>query len=118
MATAKRYYLYREPVDMRKGFSGLSGLVINEMGRDQLSGDAYIFINKRRTLIKILLWDRTGFVIYYKKLSSGTFELPIWEEGKNQKELSVALLMMILEGVRISTAQMRKRYMSTREKRA
>ena len=47
----RRYFLYRHPTDMRKGFSGLSGLVINEMGYDHLSGDAYIFINKRRTLI-------------------------------------------------------------------
>jgi transposase len=103
---------------MRKGFDGLSGLVINEMGKDHLSGDAYIFINKRRTLVKMLLWDRTGFVIYYKKLSSGTFELPSWEEGIRQKELSVALLMMILEGIKISSVKMRKRYISPEEKRA
>ena len=118
LVPVRRYFLYRHPTDMRKGFDGLSGLVINEMGRDHLSGDADIFINKRRTLVKILVWDRTGFVIYYKKLSSGTFELPGWEAGKNQKELSIALLMMILEGVKISTVKMRKRYISPEEKRA
>ncbi len=114
----RRYFLYRYPTDMRKGFTGLSGLVINEMGYDHLSGDAYIFINKRRTMVKILVWDRTGFVIYYKKLARGTFELPQWKDGKNNKELSVALLMMILEGVKISTAQLRKRYIPTKERRA
>jgi transposase len=113
-----RYFLYRHPTDMRKGFTGLSGLVINEMGFDHLSGDAYIFLNKRRTLVKILIWDRTGFVIYYKKLACGTFELPQWKDEKNNKELSVALLMMILEGVKVSTAQMRKRYIPAKEKRA
>lgn len=116
--TIKRYFLYRHPTDMRKGFDGLSGLVINEMGCDHLSGDVYIFVNKRRTLVKILVWDRTGFVIYYKKLSSGTFELPKWEDAKNKKELSIVLLTMILEGVKISSAKMRKRYIPPAEKRA
>lgn len=114
----RRYFLYRHPTDMRKGFAGLSGLVINEMGYDHLSGDAYIFINRRRTLVKILVWDRTGFVIFYKKLSCGTFELPEWKDEKSHKELSIALLMMILEGVKISTARMRKRYIPAQERRA
>ncbi len=80
LSTTHRYYMYRHPTDMRKSFAGLAGLVINEMGVDPLQGDAYLFVNKRRTLIKVLIWDRTGFVIYYKKLSSGTFELPSWKE--------------------------------------
>lgn len=116
--TGSRYFLYRHPTDMRKGYAGLSGLVINEMKCDHLSGDAYIFINKRRTMVKILVWDRTGFVIYYKQLARGTYELPEWKDEKNNKELSIALLMMILEGVKISTAQMRKRYIPPKERRA
>ncbi|MBK8505479.1 MAG: IS66 family insertion sequence element accessory protein TnpB [Saprospiraceae bacterium] len=46
--------------------NGLGGVVNNEMGKDLLSGDGFIFLNKRRTLIKVLVWDRTGYVIYYK----------------------------------------------------
>ncbi|MBK8503521.1 MAG: IS66 family insertion sequence element accessory protein TnpB [Saprospiraceae bacterium] len=57
--------------------NGLGGVVNNEMGKDLLSGDGFIFLNKRRTLIKVLVWDRTGYVIYYKKLASGTLELRI-----------------------------------------
>ncbi|MBK8506717.1 MAG: IS66 family insertion sequence element accessory protein TnpB [Saprospiraceae bacterium] len=62
----RTYYLYRKPTDMRKSFNGLGGVVNNEMGKDLLSGDGFIFLNKRRTLIKVLVWDRTGYVIYYK----------------------------------------------------
>lgn len=58
-----RYYLYAPATDMRKGFDALSGLVRNELFRNPLSGDAFIFINRRRNLLKLLVWDQTGFVI-------------------------------------------------------
>jgi transposase len=57
---------------MRKGFNGLSGLVNNELDRNVLSGDVFIFVNRRRTLIKLLVWDQSGFIIYYKRLEQGT----------------------------------------------
>jgi transposase len=57
---------------MRKGFNGLSGLVNNELDRNVLSGDVFIFVNRRRTLIKLLVWDKSGFIIYYKRLEQGT----------------------------------------------
>lgn len=118
LSTTQRYYLYRHPTDMRKSFAGLAGLVINQMGSDPLQGEAYIFINKRRTMVKVLIWDRTGFVIYYKKLSSGTFEIPSWEENKSSKEIEIPTLLMILEGVQIKSAKLRKRYRNQVEKRA
>jgi len=108
--SARRYYLYSNATDMRKSFNGLSGLVNNEMGKNLQSGDGFIFINKRRTLIKILIWDRSGFVIYYKKLSSGTIQMP--DGGKS--EVSVATLMMMLEGVDLKRTYMRKRYSQQR----
>ncbi len=107
-----RYYLYCKPTDMRKGFNGLSGLVRNQLLRDPLSGDVFIFINRRRTLIKLLAWDNTGFIIYYKRLESGTFEFP--KRSINQKSVLLGReeLMMILEGIRLETAKKRKRYLS------
>ena len=97
-------YVATEPTDMRKSFDGLSGLVRNEMGRDPLSGDVYIFLNRRRTHIKLLVWDRSGFVLYYKRLEEGTFELagseaPSWDQ-----------LVMMLEGVSMNKLRYRKRY--------
>lgn len=105
----RRYYLYGRATDMRKSFSGLSGLVINEMGGQLLSGDGFVFVNKRRTMVKILVWDRTGFVIYYKRLSSGTFELPSSRDSTST-ELNLSKIMLVLEGVSLKSVQWRKRY--------
>ena len=106
LPSARQYYLYGQATDMRKSFNGLCGLVNNEMALDLRSGDGFIFINKRRTLIKILLWDRNGFVIYYKKLASGTIQIP----DQDNTEVSVATLMMMLEGVDLAGSRLRKRY--------
>jgi len=101
---AQRYFLYREATDMRKSFDGLCGLVIGGLGRDPLSGEVFVFVNRRRTHIKLLVWDRSGFVLYYKRLEEGTFEIP--ETGP----LSWQQLVFMLEGVSLTSARYRKRY--------
>ena len=73
LGNSLRYHLYRGHCDMRKSFNGLCGLVRNELGRQPGSGDVFVFINRRRTLIKLLHWQRGGYVLYYKRLESGTF---------------------------------------------
>lgn len=73
---AQRYFLYREPADMRKSFDSLCGLVTAGLKRDPLSGEVFVFINRRRTHIKLLVWDRNGFVLFYKRLERGSFEIP------------------------------------------
>lgn len=74
--SSQQYYLGIGCVDMRKGCDGLSGLVRQGLGRNPLIGEVYIFLNRRRTHLKLLVWDRSGFVVYYKRLERGTFELP------------------------------------------
>ena len=70
----RRIFLWRGATDMRKSFHGLSGIVVSRMGGKLLSGDIFVFINRRRDRMKILCWDRTGFVIWYKRLPrSGPF---------------------------------------------
>lgn len=105
-----RFFLYRIATDMRKGHDGLCGLVINELGCTPDSGDIFIFINRRQTHIKLLYWDKTGFVIYHKRLESGTFELP--DSSADHLEVAREDLMMILEGVCLKKARKRKRYIS------
>ena len=61
---------------MRKSFDGLSGLVKQEMKQHLLSGDVFIFINRRRNQVKLLSRDKDGLSVYYKRLEKGTFELP------------------------------------------
>jgi transposase len=102
------YYLYSGITDIRKSFDGLSGLVINEMKGQLLSGDVFIFLNRRRNMIKLLVWDRSGFVIYYKRLEKGTFEIPLSEGASAEIEWSQ--LIMILEGIQLKSVNRRLRY--------
>ena len=62
---------------MRKGFDGLSGLIRDGLQKDPLSGDVFIFFNKRRNQVKLLLWEKDGFSIYHKRLEGGTYESPV-----------------------------------------
>ena len=114
--SAQRYYLSREPADMRKSYNGLSGLVRQGLGRDPLSGEVFIFLNRRRTMIKILVWDRSGFVIWSKRWERGTFELPHSTQAGSSVALRWEELVMILEGVSLGSVQRRKSY--SREKTA
>lgn len=109
-SSAQNYYVYREPTDMRKSFNGLSGLVRSELGRNPLLGDVFIFLNRRRDKLKLLVWDRSGFIIYYKSLEQGTFELPRFEVGAKSCSLAWEELVLILEGVALGSVRRRKRY--------
>ena len=93
---------------MRKGFNGLSGLVREHARYDLLGGDVFIFMNKRRDRLKLLVWDRTGFVVWYKVLEQGTFELPANADAT--MPLTWADLQMLLEGIELSSVKRRKRY--------
>lgn len=95
---------------MRKGFNGLGGLVTNQLGHTPLSGDIFIFVNRNRTLVKILVWDQTGFAIWHKRLEQGTFELPQVEKSQTSIEITRQKLMLILEGISLKSVKNRKRF--------
>ena len=103
-------FLFAGPADMRKGFDGLSGLVINKLKQDPLSGDIFIFINRQRTLIKLLVWDQTGFAIWHKRLEQGTFEMPSIDSTSSSVEINRQKLMLILEGISLKNIHIRKRF--------
>jgi hypothetical protein len=95
---------------MRKGIDGLSGLVRNHMNLDPLNGAVYIFFNQPRNLLKLLMWDTTGFAIYYKRLSRGSFgKFPTRTDtvGCTVKRDE---LLCILEGIELKSVRKRKRY--------
>ncbi|MEL6392831.1 MAG: IS66 family insertion sequence element accessory protein TnpB [Bacteroidota bacterium] len=108
LGSSHRYYLYRAATDMRKGFDGLSGLVVNELGRDPLSGEVFVFVNRKGDRMKLLVWERGGFVLWYKRLESGTFELP----GSDSKtyRLGYEELVLLLEGIVLESVRRRKRF--------
>lgn len=106
----QRYYFYRHATDMRKSFNGLSGLVRSELGADPVSGDVFIFVNRRRDRLKLLVWDRTGYVLFYKHLQQGTFELPAFETHASSCAMRWEELVMVLEGVALRSVRRRKRF--------
>ncbi len=98
-ADATSIYVSREPVDFRKAHDGLSQIVRDHFGGDPLSGDVFVFTNKRRDRIKLLLWDRNGLWLFYKRLEQGT--LPRFGLRGNAPRVKVkrAWLAMLLDGL-------------------
>lgn len=114
LSQRQRFFLFSQAVDMRKGFDGLSGMVQQEMGRDACSGDVYIFLGKRLDRMKLLVWEPSGFVLYYKRLEAGTFRLP---KGPDQSmSLTYSELSLLLEGLEVEVKHRRKRYERSFEK--
>jgi len=106
-----RYYLYRQPTDMRKSFDGLCGIVSSQLGFNPMSGDLFIFINRQRNRIKLLRWEPGGFVLFYKRLEKGTFELPEVKNGALSHRIDYGDLVMIITGISLKYARKRKRFL-------
>ncbi len=113
LSHCQRIFLARAPADMRKGFDGLSALVRERLGKDPLSGDAFVFVGRRRSMLKILLWDVSGFWLATKRLERGTFAV----RGRlgdgasvGSHALSIAELMNILEGIDVRQATYHQHY--------
>ncbi len=107
-----RYYVYREATDMRKSFDGLCGLVSGRLGQSPMSGDVFIFVNKPRNRIKLLRWEFGGFVLFYKRLESGTFEIPASKNGYLSSQIDYGELAMIITGISTKNMQKRKRFIN------
>jgi transposase len=91
-------YAYGAPVDLRKGFDGLSTLVTQGLGRDPLSGDLFLFVNRERHRAKVLLWDGTGLCIYAKRLEQGRFACLWRPDSAGTMRLTMSELALFLEG--------------------
>ena len=106
-----KYYLYQGYARMSLGIDGLYRLVRSEMkGLSPISGDAFIFFGKARKSVKILKWDGDGFLLFYKRLERGSFELPVFNPHTGNYEISRRTLSFILDGVSLKSVRMRKRF--------
>ena len=94
--TKVRIFLCRSAIDMRKGFDGLHGVVLEVLRQDPLSGDLFVFLNKRRDRVKLLIWEGDGLLIVYKRLQRGTFAPPTGDG--DSITLSSAQLALLLGG--------------------
>jgi len=106
VSSSSCFYLYGAPTDMRKSFDGLCGLVINHLKADPLNGAVYMFVNRRRDRLKMLVWDSGGFWLFYKRLESGRFQLP----AQDKSEMNYQTLIMLLDGIDYTSLKRKKRY--------
>lgn len=110
LTSSMSYYLCPHYVDMRKGIYSLYQIVRSDMGRDPLSGEVFLFFGRKKDTIKILNWQKDGFVLYIKKLEQGTFEAPCFNPDSDNYGMKWATFVLIMEGVAISSAKYRKRF--------
>lgn len=103
-----KIWLCTQPTDMRKSFTGLMVLAKNQLNENPLSGDLFVFINRRQTQIKILYFDRSGYCIWMKRLEEGRFQYPI--NSANKALLNRTQLTLILEGIDLNKIHQNKRY--------
>ena len=106
----RHYHLYRKETDMRKGFDSLCGIIRNELDKQLMNGDAFIFINRPRTHLKLLVWENDGFTIVYRRLEKGAFEVPQFNLDQNSLEITSDQLGFILKGIKLSSVKYRRRY--------
>lgn len=103
------YYLYPLPVDMRKSFYTLSGIVTNSMGQNVMEGGVFIFVNRGQDIMKILHMEYAGMVIYHKKLESGRFKLPGFDENTVSLTINWQDLASIIQGVKPKTTRLKRK---------
>ena len=106
-----RIYVAAEAVDLRRGFDGLAATTRSVIRQDPLNGHLFVFLNRRKNRVKLLVWDRTGYLLVYKRLERGTFALPTAPAaGQRHIEVDAGELGLMLEGVDLRGARRRARW--------
>lgn len=108
-----KFELYLPATDMRKSFDSLCGLVQSELSSSPTNGSVYIFVNRLHNKMKLLQWRTGGFVLYYKRLEKGTFELPLYDKSVKSLLLDYVQLVLLFDGVTIGNLSQTDRYKSS-----
>ena len=103
-----RIWLCTQPTDMRKSFQGLSALVKNQLNHNPLSGQYFVFVNRRKTQMKVLYFEPSGYCLWSKRLEQGQFRVNASASG--QRPLSWTDLQLILDGIEVQKIRQYKRY--------
>ena len=103
-----RIWLRTEPTDMRKSYNGLSALVKSHLEQDPLSGHYFVFVNRRKTMMKVLYFEPTGYCVWSKRLEQGQFQVRASPTG--QRCLTWTDLQLLLEGIEVQRHRQFKRY--------
>ncbi len=112
LSSTQKFELYTDPTDMRKSFNSLSGIVSEFYQNGPTNVTVFIFINRQRDKVKLLHWVGSGYLLYYKRLEEGTFELPNYEIEQGMIQLSYTQMVMLIDGISIVNIKKRRRYLS------
>jgi transposase len=111
LPSGAKIYFCSQPVDLRRGFDGLSGLVERVFEMDVLDGHLFLFVNRRRDRMKALWWEAGGLVLWYKRLERGTFEMPRVPDGQAHVTIDATQLAMLIGGVPLASCRARRKRM-------
>jgi transposase len=111
-----RIFISSGPTDMRRSIDGLMSIVKDELEGDVYSGHLYVFVSRRADRVKILTWDKGGFVLYYKRLERGVFRLPHIDPSTMAVEIDATQLSMLLDGIDYSRVRRPKPWMPAEQK--
>lgn len=106
-----KIYFCSQPVDFRKGFDGLSGIIESVFSMNVLDGHLFLFVNRRGDRIKALWWEPGGLILWYKRLERGTFEIPRADAGHTHVTIDATQLAMLIGGVPLASARRRRKRM-------
>jgi transposase len=106
-----KIHVWTAPVDMRKSFTGLAAVTRSVLGRDPLSGEVFVYFNRRGDIAKVLWWSHGGFCLFCKRLEKSRFRLTkVVESGEREVELEATELAMLLDGLELSAVERRPRW--------
>lgn len=103
-----RIYFATGLVDMRSGIDGLRAVVEQTLKKNPQEGHLFVFVGKRKDKLKILFWDRNGFVLYFKRLERGRFQLPVADDKRTRVHLEPAQLAMLLDGIDLNAKRLER----------
>ncbi len=98
-----KIFVSGQPADLRRSFDGLAAMTRDLIKQDPLSGHLFVFANRDADRVKILFWDRTGFVLWYKRLESAAFHFPASDKGG--VEVDAEKLALLLDGIDLGGAR-------------
>jgi transposase len=107
-----KIFLHAEPIDMRKSFDGLFGIIKSDLQLDARDGGVFMFLNLRRNRIKLIYWDRDGLAIWMKRLEKGCYQRPLRLPDGKHVMVDPEELQSILSGIDLSSIKKRKRYVA------
>jgi transposase len=104
-----RVFVATERVDGRKGIDGLAALVRSQLAEDPLSGSMYVFFTRRADRVRVLSFDRDGYVLVTKRLEKGSYRVP-WASERGRVVIEAAELLLVLEGIDLRDSRRRERW--------